>query len=158
MTVYNMYKCIYGGVSYTIECNSLKAAFQPLTPSPSADSPILKYQPVLAFCPKREIILLPSNTMTSEEILRCYSNSYVIRQGCSDHLSSLQQPQLIACSGSLNTQCKIFQSLILKLIANFMPIEAHNYYKKAKEMDFIFPSEVLCTDFYKAITNSFTIS
>lgn len=49
MTVYNMYKCIHGGVSYTIECNSLKAAFQPLTSSPSADSPILKYQPVLAF-------------------------------------------------------------------------------------------------------------
>lgn len=44
-----MYKCIHGGVSYTIECNSLKAAFQPLTSSPSADSPILKYQPVLAF-------------------------------------------------------------------------------------------------------------
>lgn len=83
---------------------SLKAAFQPLTSSPSADSPILKYQLVLASCPKREIILLPSNIRTSEEILRCYSNPYVVRQGCSDHLSSLQQSELIACSGTPNAK------------------------------------------------------
>lgn len=110
------------------------------------------------FCPKREIMLLPSNIMTLEEILQCYSHPDMIRQGWSDHLSSLQQSQLIACSGSLNNQCKIFQSLILKLMANFMPIETHNYYKKAKEMGFIFPSEVPCSDFHKAVTNPFIIS
>lgn len=82
------------------KCNSLKAAATPLpTFSTSNFILILKYQPVLAFCHKREIMLLSSIITTSEQDLQRYSNQDVRRQDWSDHLSSLQQSQAIACSG-----------------------------------------------------------